>query len=48
MPQLLNTRLDKHIVWDSQATNNEQFAIYNKIEIWFCDECGRWANAKYI
>ena len=40
MPQLLNTRLDRHIVWDSQASNNEQFAIYNKVDFWRCDGCG--------
>mgnify|MGYP003135944556 CR=1 FL=1 len=37
---LINHRLDKHIVWDYQASNNEQFATYNKLEFWSCDGCG--------
>ena len=41
MPNLINHRLDKHIVWDEQASNNEQFAIFNEVEFWRCDGCGK-------
>jgi len=40
MTNLINQRLDKYIVWDYQASNNEQFAAYNQVEFWRCDGCG--------
>ena len=40
MPNLINQKLDKYIVWDSQASNNEQFSVYSQVDFWRCDGCG--------
>lgn len=42
MTNLINHKLDKHIVWDVQASNNEQFAIFSQVDFWRCDGCGKF------
>jgi len=40
MTNLINQRLDKYIVWDSLASNNEEFAVFSQVDFWQCDGCG--------